>query len=143
MCAGLAALLGPPSLAGACYGTFHAGNLSAMQTLNTTHVPRSSYVANVASLGAAYASWKVQSRVVVPLFDEGGSFSWNLESMSKKMGEPLKINTWRDFYRSAGPPMAARTVAVMMSFFVAGAANTLVARYLDMETPSSEGDEKR
>ena len=114
-----------------------------MQTLNTTHVPRSSYVANVASLGAAYVSWKVQSRVVVPLFDEGGSFSWNLESMSKKMGEPLKINTWRDFYRSAGPPMAARTVAVMMSFFVAGAANTLVARYLERETPSSEGDEKQ
>lgn len=134
MCAGLAALFGPPSLVGACYGTFWAGHASAMNALNATQVPGSSNAANVASIGSAYASWKMQSRLVVPLFDEGGSLSYNLETMSKKLGEPLKINSWRDFYRSAGPPVVARTGAVMVSFFVAGAINTLVARHLDMQT---------
>lgn len=134
MCAGLAALLGPPSLVGACYGTFWAGHASAMNTLNATHVPRSSSAASVAGIGAAYASWKIQSRLMVPLFDEGGSLSYNIETMSKKLGEPLKINSWRDFYRSAGPPVVARTGAVMVSFFVAGAINALVARHLDTQT---------
>lgn len=133
MCAGLAALLGPPSLAGACYGTFWAGHASVMKAFDVAKVPSSSYTANATSLGAAYASWTIQSRFVVPLFDEGGYLSYNLETMSKKMGEPLKISSWREFYRSAGPPMAARTGAAMMSFFVAGAAHTLVARYLEME----------
>jgi hypothetical protein len=138
MCAGLAALLAPPSLAGAAYGTFWAGHASAMKTLNTTQVPRSSYAANAAGLGAVYASWQLQSRLMLPLFDEGGSLSYNLETMSKKLGEPLKIASWKDFYRSAGPPLVARTGAVMVSFFVAGAAQTLVARYLEMGERETE-----
>ena len=129
-----------------------------MKTLDMTKVPSSSYVASATSVGAAYASWKIQSRVLVPLFDEGGSLSYNLESMAQKMGEPLKISTWKDFYRcasplspltslfsflslspssfdcrSAGPPVVARTGAFLVSFFVAGAAHTLAARYLEME----------
>lgn len=138
MCAGLAALLGPPSLALASYGTWCAGSAAALHQLGTAQVPRPSYAANAAGIGAVYASWKIQSRLVVPLFDEGGSLSYNLETMAAKLGEPLKIHSWRDFYRSAGPPVLARTGAVMVSFFIAGASQTLVARYLEMQAEESE-----
>mmetsp|Transcript_10093 Transcript_10093/g.24875 ORF Transcript_10093/g.24875 Transcript_10093/m.24875 type:complete len:142 (-) Transcript_10093:20-445(-) len=133
MCAGVLALVGPPSVAGACYGTWSAGHATAMSQLGG-RPPAPSSVANAVGIGAIYASWKVTNRLVVPVFDEGGSLSYNLEKMSQKFGEPLKITSWRDFYRSAGPPMLARTGAVVASFFVAGVAQAVVARSLDFGT---------
>jgi len=37
---------------------------------------------------------------------------------------------FKDFSRSAGPPMIARAAAVVLSFYVAGAAQTAAAHYL-------------
>ena len=68
---------------------------------------------------AAAATWSVQRRVAFPLVDEGGPLS--LAKVSSTLGEPLKISTWREFYRSAGPPTAARCGALGVAFFAGGA----------------------
>ena len=109
---------------------------SRMEMETGMETPRSSTVATVAGLGAGWCAWKVQRAALVPLFDEGGAMSYNLAHLSDKMGQPLKIASWKDFYRSAGPPVMARTGAAMASFFVAGAAQALVsARYLTEAEP--------
>jgi len=129
MCAGLATLLGPPSLVGACYGTWLAGQLAALKTLDLSSPAKSPFAAYAAGAGGLAASWKAQSKMVFPMFDEGGTMS--LERASQKLGEPLKINTWGQFYRAAGPPVFARVGGVITSFFVAGASQALVASYLE------------
>ena len=68
------------------------------------------------------------------MFDEGGAMS--LEKASQNLGEPLKISTWGQFYRGAGPPVFARVGGIVTCFFVAGATQALVANYLDT-TPGS------
>ena len=42
-------------------------------------------------------------------------------------GEPLKIKTWTQFYRAAGPPVFARTGALLASFYCAGYASAWAA----------------
>ena len=46
-------------------------------------------------------------------------------SGTDSLGEPLKIQTWRQFYRAAGPPVFARVAALCASFYIAGAAVVL------------------
>eukprot|EP00240_Pyramimonas_obovata_P012241 CAMPEP_0118925080 /NCGR_PEP_ID=MMETSP1169-20130426/3004_1 /TAXON_ID=36882 /ORGANISM="Pyramimonas obovata, Strain CCMP722" /LENGTH=137 /DNA_ID=CAMNT_0006866279 /DNA_START=137 /DNA_END=550 /DNA_ORIENTATION=- len=134
MCAGLAALCGPPSLVLACYGTWLGGQSAAMSTLELQTPLKSSFAAYAAGAAGMAASWKCQSKIIFPLFEEGGAMS--LEQASQKLGEPLRISTWRDFYRCTGPPVFARVGGVVTSFFIAGASQALVASYLEKNSES-------
>ena len=58
--------------------------------------------------------------------NEGGALSLDWKKGTESLGEPLKIQTWRQFYRAAGPPVFARTAALIASFYVAGVAHAMV-----------------
>ena len=66
-----------------------------------------------------------------PLFDEGGMLALDWKKGTESLGEPLKIKTWGQFYRAAGPPVFARTAALIMAFYVSGSVHALVAAKLD------------
>jgi hypothetical protein len=127
MCAGLAVLLVPPSVVLISYFTWNAGH-SVASDASGSESP-SSLAAVGGGVLAAAATWSAQSRVVFPLVDEGGPLS--LAKVSSTLGEPLKIRTWREFYRSAGPPTATRCVALGAAFFAGGAASGAIARSTD------------
>ena len=120
MCAGLAVLLGPPSVVLISYFTWNAGHAISVEPSTS----ESSIVATGGGVLAAAATWSAQSRVLFPLVDEGGTLS--LAKVSSTLGEPLKIKTWREFYRSAGPPTATRCAALGVAFFAGGAASGLI-----------------
>jgi hypothetical protein len=42
-----------------------------------------------------FASYAAQMQAVMPVFREGGAMSFNLASAAKKMGEPLKIASFK------------------------------------------------
>ena len=46
---------------------------------------------------------------------------------TQSLGEPLKIQTWGQFYRATGPPVIARTCAFVVACFAAGAGQTAFA----------------
>jgi hypothetical protein len=126
-------------------------------------------------LAALAAAYKAQSAVLVRHFDEGGALSldWKkgvqtsdacastphcvpvLSALCQSrcvacpgtdsLGEPLKINTWRQFYRACGPPVIARTGALLVSVYIAGGASAFVARclYPEPPLPRSEAKKKR
>lgn len=48
-----------------------------------------------AGLGAVVAFYTAQARVIRPVFEEGGMLSFNMEAAAQKMGEPLKIATFK------------------------------------------------
>ena len=127
MCAGLAVLLGPPSVVLISYFTWNAGRSIASNASGPD--PPSSLAAMGGGVLAAAAMWSAQSRLAFPLVDEGGPLS--LAKVSSTLGQPLKIRTWREFYRSAGPPTAMRCSALGVAFFAGGAASGAIARSTD------------
>ena len=135
MCAGLAVLLGPPSVALISYFTWNAGRSIASNASGPD--PPSSLAAMGGGVLAAAAMWSAQSRLAFPLVDEGGPLS--LAKVSSTLGQPLKIRTWREFYRSAGPPTAVRCGALGVAFFAGGAASGTIAR----STDARRGDDVR
>ena len=126
MCAGLA-VLGPPSLAGACYGTFWAGHASVMKAFDVAEVP-------APRIPPTQPAWERRTpagrfRVASWCHGEGGYLSAG--GNHGPNGAALKISSWRGLGPS-GPPMAPNRRCDDV-VFVAGAAHTLVARYLEME----------
>ena len=117
----LCSLFGPPSLAGLCYLVWDKGyrrtaSVAAAQSAAT-------YLTGLATL---FGSYRVQSLVVFPHFDALGTTSW--KTSVNAMGEPLKIQTWAQFYKLAGPPVVSRAVGVILSFYAAGVAQGYFAQ---------------
>ena len=83
--------------------------------------------AATASLGSLVGAYYLQRMVLVRHFDEGGVLSLDWKKGTESLGEPLKITTWRHFYRAAGPPVFARVGALIVSFYIAGVAHGWVA----------------
>ena len=126
MCAGAAALFGPPSVVAAGCATWWAGHAAAVARIEPRgRPPPFSGLAFAGGVGSGCAIYSLQRRTWVSLFDEGGALS--LAKVSSTMGEPLKITSWREFYRSAGPPAAARLGAAVLAFFVGGAVSAVGA----------------
>eukprot|EP00966_Prymnesium_polylepis_P084546 1957444-Prymnesium_polylepis.1 len=90
-----------------------------------TERPAASFFKTSVSVAAAIAAYNAQRALLVRHFDEGGVLSLNWKKGTDSLGEPLKIQTWRQFYRAAGPPVFARVAALCASFYVAGAAVVL------------------
>ena len=79
-----------------------------------------------------FGAYFLQRGIIVrPLFDEGGMLALDWKKGTESLGEPLKIKTWGQFYRAAGPPVFARTAALIMAFYVSGSVHALVAAKLD------------
>ena len=128
-CAGLATMLGPPTVAYSCYITWLCGRDSWGATRPNSG---SGFGANFASGVAAIGAYFFQRNVLVrPLFDEGGSLALDWKKGTESLGEPLKIKTWTQFYRAAGPPVFARTAAIVLAFYVSGAVHAWTAYKLN------------
>jgi len=79
MCAGLAALVGPPSLAGVCYGTWWSGRTTTAKSLHITPPAWWNPLSAGAGAGALVGSYKIQNWLVIRHFDQGGRLSLNFE----------------------------------------------------------------
>ena len=64
--------------------------------------------------------------LVFPHFDRLGTDS--LKKTVEALGEPLKVSTWSQFYKLAGPPVFARCTGAALSFYLAGCAQGILAR---------------
>lgn len=106
-------LCGPPTVAGSCWYVWHAGR---QWMLRGREPGASTAYSSLAGLGALALAYQAQVvAFVTPL-----SAGW--KPSSSDLGEPLKISTWRQFYRSSGPPVLGRVAALVSSCYVAGAA---------------------
>ena len=118
-CAGIATLLGPPTVGAGCYMVWSSGVAAYARRLKEG-VPTFSFVSNCTGLFSGIAAYNAQLTLLVRHFDEGGALSLNWKRGTESLGEPLKIQTWTQFYRAAGPPVFARTAALLASFYCAG-----------------------
>ena len=106
------AILVPPTLVAGVAGTWWAGQVVATRQLGaTTEPPRGTFAGSVAGVAGAIGTWRGLGATVYPAFD----------AMSTT---PVKIESFKDFTRSAGPPAIARCGGVLACFFVAGASKT-------------------
>jgi len=106
------AILVPPTLVAGVAGTWWAGQAVATRQLAaTTEPPRGTFAGSVAGVAGAIGTWRGLGATVYPAFD----------AMSTT---PVKIESFKDFTRSAGPPAIARCGGVLACFFVAGASKT-------------------
>ena len=128
MCAGIATLFGPPTLAGLCYLVWERGRAAVSTTL--AKQTASTYATGIAALVGAY---KAQSVLIFRHFDALGTASWR--QTADVLGEPLKVQTWRQFYKLAGPPVLARTAGVVVSFYCAGLAQGYAAHRWNPPAP--------
>lgn len=87
MCAGLAVLLGPPSVVLVSYVTWNAGH-----SLSHVCASETSVLATGGGVLAAASVYAAQRIVLFPLVDQGGSLS--LAKVASTLGEPLKIRSW-------------------------------------------------
>ena len=95
-CAGIMTLFGPPTLLGFCYVVWERGcGRAAMM-----HQSAATYASGLAALVGAY---RAQSLLVFRHFDAAGAESWR--NTVDALGEPLKVQTWSQFYKLAGPPV--------------------------------------
>ena len=125
MCAGMAVLLGPPTVGGSCYWVWLSGNARTWRKYGRE--PQSgSASATFASMGSCVGAYMMQRVVLVRHFDEGGALSLDWKKGTESLGEPLKIQTWSQFYRASGPPVFARVAALIAAFYVAGHAHAWV-----------------
>ena len=121
MCAGMFVLFAPPSVGGACYIVWQSGRDRMLRQLKcAADQASSSFSASTASFASVLGMYVLQTKTVVQAFDEGGALSLDWKKGTQSLGEPLKIKTWGHFYKAAGPPVFARTAALIVSFYVAG-----------------------
>ena len=81
--------------------------------------------ADLAGLTTLVGAYRAQSVLVFPHFDRLGTTS--LKRSVEVLGEPLKLSTWSQFYKLAGPPVFARCTGVVLSFYLAGCAQGFFA----------------
>ena len=110
------AILVPPTLATAAFGTWSAGHATALARLEPPTPPETSASAVFAGLASSALAYGSAGRLVFPLVDAAG-------------GERRIVN-FGDFARSAGPPTLARCGAIVAAFFVGGAASGATSVYL-------------
>lgn len=126
MCPGVLVLVGPPSLLGGCVATWYLGHAlasSSDSSLATYDVDApSSSLGRLAGAGAMGGVWAIARRTLFPIVDAGGALS----AATATLGEPLKIASWRDFYRATGPPVAMRCAVGLGAFAVGGATAAVV-----------------
>ena len=95
-----------------------------------------SITANVVSAVSVVGAYMLQRNVLVrPLFDEGGALALDWKKGTESLGEPLKIKTWTQFYRAAGPPVFARTAAIIAAFYAAGGVHAWAAAKINPPGP--------
>ena len=87
------------------------GRLAATRALGAAEPPRGTFAGSAAGVAGAACFWSAMGATVFPAFDAMSS-------------TPAKIESFRDFTRSAGPPTVARCGGVLACFFVAGASKT-------------------
>ena len=133
MCVGMAVMFGPPTLGAGCWYMWHVGR---DRMLRMKRISKEAAAAATSGVAA-------QLRFVVSHFDEGGALSLNWKKTTDSLGEPLKIKTWTQFYRAAGPPVFARTAAIVASCYAAGAMHAwVVARSLPPPLPPPKNAKK-
>ena len=133
MCAGLATLLGPPTVGGMCYWTWQRGRDAMARSVGNASA---GFGANAASALSVIGAYQFQRHVLVrPLFDEGGALALDWKKGTESLGEPLKIKTWNQFYKAAGPPVFARVAAIVVAFYVSGSVHAWVACKLNPPSP--------
>ena len=127
-------MLGPPTIGYMCYAAWQSGCESMARSVG--RATAGSITANVASAVSVVGAFMLQRSLLVrPLFDEGGSLALNWKKGTDTLGEPLKIKTWTQFYRAAGPPVFARTAAIVVAFYAAGNVHALVAARINPPPP--------
>ena len=99
--------------------------------MKLSQLPPSSSVSVGSGFAAMIAAYQAQKALLVRHFDEGGALALDWKRGAESLGEPLKINTWGQFYRAAGPPVIARGAALMASVYIAGGVSAAVARSRD------------
>ena len=129
------ALFGPPSVAGGCYFVWLKGHERALRSLQRASAPAQTFGSVVAGITSLAGAYQLQRMIFVRQFDEGGAFSIDLKKTTESLGEPLKIQTWGQFYRATGPPVFARVGALLVAFYVAGELQTRVANRLSPPPP--------
>lgn len=147
MCVGMAVMFGPPTLGAGCWYMWHVGRdrMLRMKRISkeAAAAATSGVAAGSASLLTIPLAYAAQLRFVVTHFDEGGALSLNWKKTTDSLGEPLKIKTWTQFYRAAGPPVFARTAAIVASCYAAGAMHAwVVARSLPPPLPPPKNAKK-
>ena len=75
MCAGLAVMCGPPTVAGACWTLWSAGQDAALRRYGLDTRPPMSFFKGSVGFGALVAAYQAQKTVLVRHFDEGGILS--------------------------------------------------------------------
>mmetsp|Transcript_40022 Transcript_40022/g.55623 ORF Transcript_40022/g.55623 Transcript_40022/m.55623 type:complete len:132 (+) Transcript_40022:114-509(+) len=129
MCVGVAILFGPPTLLACCYATFFAGQNAVTRQLGVA-APPLTFAAAGTGVGTLVGAYKLQKKVLICHFDEGGRLSLDFKKGVESLGEPMQIKTWQQFYRASGPPVFARVSAVVVSCFVAGVVHTSVGHQI-------------
>jgi hypothetical protein len=124
-CAGMAVMFGPPTIGAMCYIVWGRGSARTWRSLQQE--PSSSGTATFCSVMSVPSAYYLQRLILIRHFDEGGALSLDWKKGTESLGEPLKINTWNQFYRAAGPPVFARTAALIASFYIAGCVHAYVA----------------
>ena len=133
MCAGIMTMLGPPTVGGLCYYVWQRGRDSMAKSVGRASA---GFGANCASFFSVIGAYMLQRNVLVrPLFDEGGALALDWKKGTESLGEPLKIKTWTQFYRAAGPPVFARTAALVIAFYCSGCVHAWTAAKLDPPPP--------
>ena len=108
----MAVLLGPPTVGGSCYLVWLSGSARTWRRMAHEGPPSTgSFSATVSSFVALIGAYLAQRQLLVRHFDEGGALSLDWKKGTESLGEPLKIQTWRQFYRAAGPPVSAAIAA--------------------------------
>ena len=124
----MAVMFGPPTLGGCCWWVWHTGRERMLRAKGfVVDSVGSSALATSASVASLPLTYFAQLRFVCSHFDEGGSLSLDWKKGVDNLGEPLKIKTWTQFYRAAGPPVFSRTAAIILSFYCAGQLHGWVA----------------
>ena len=86
MCAGMAVLLGPPSVGGACYMVWSKGKERMLRRLKLTTPPPTSFAANASAFLVLVGSYVGQRAFVIRHFDEGGALSLNWKKGTESLG---------------------------------------------------------
>lgn len=132
-CAGVMTAFGPPSLLGVCYLVWDRGHALAVRRSARSVVCQQSAATYATGLAALFGAYQTQKVLVFRYFDAMGTGSW--KQTVDVLGEPLKVSTWKQFYKLAGPPVLARASGLIVSFYIAGWAQGAVAQKWNPPVP--------
>ena len=89
MCAGLAVMCGPPTVAAACWTLWAAGKDAALRRVGLAECPPMSFFfQGSVGLGSLVAAYQAQKAVLVRHFDEGGVLSLDWKKGATTVSHP-------------------------------------------------------